>query len=117
MAPQSLPKNFSEPMPLYPKALGAFTRPISSKNAEAQAYFNQWFSADVRLRQAGTASRSFREAEKRDPDCAICYWGEAWSWGSYLNGAMQPFEAPYAYAASRKALALAPATRRPKSAI
>ena len=23
------------------------------------------------------AVRSFREAWKRDPDCAICYWGEA----------------------------------------
>ena len=33
------------------------------------------------------AVRSFREAWKRDPDCAICYWGEAWAWGSYLNAA------------------------------
>ena len=31
------------------------------------------------------AVRSFREAWKRDPNCAICYWGEAWAWGSYLN--------------------------------
>ena len=31
------------------------------------------------------AVRSFREAWKRDPDCAICYWGEAWAWGSNLN--------------------------------
>ena len=28
------------------------------------------------------AARSFREAWKRDPDCAICYWGEAWAWGA-----------------------------------
>ena len=34
------------------------------------------------------AVRSFREAWKRDPDCAICYWGEAWAWGSYLNAPM-----------------------------
>ena len=34
------------------------------------------------------AVRSFREAWKRDPNCAICYWGEAWAWGSYLNGPM-----------------------------
>ena len=31
------------------------------------------------------AVRSFREAWKRDAECAICYWGEAWAWGSYLN--------------------------------
>ena len=54
------------------------------------------------------AVRSFREAEKRDPNCAICYWGEAWSWGSYLNGAMQADEAPFAFAAIQKARQLAP---------
>ena len=53
------------------------------------------------------AARSFRESWKRDPECAICYWGEAWAWGSYLNGAMELFEAPHAYTAIRKALDLA----------
>jgi hypothetical protein len=37
MVPAGLPKTFSEPMKLFPKALGKFTRPISSKNPEAQA--------------------------------------------------------------------------------
>ena len=52
------------------------------------------------------AVRSFREAWKRDPDCAICYWGEAWAWGSYLNGPMSAEQSPFAYAAAQKALAL-----------
>ena len=52
------------------------------------------------------AIRSFREAWKRDPNCAICYWGEAWAWGSYLNAPMSADEAPHAYAATQKALAL-----------
>src|ERR1700731_587495 len=43
MAPAGLPKDFNEPMKLFPKALGKFTRPISSKNLEAQAYFDQGF--------------------------------------------------------------------------
>jgi tetratricopeptide (TPR) repeat protein len=104
----ALPKEFSEPMPLIPKALGAFTRPISSTNAEAQAYFNQGFQLMYAFGKP-QAERSFREAEKRDPACAICYWGEAWSWGSYLNGPMEPQEAPFAYAAIQKAISLAPA--------
>ena len=29
------------------------------------------------------SARSFREAQVADPNCAICFWGEAWSWGSY----------------------------------
>ena len=52
------------------------------------------------------AVRSFRESWKRDAECAICYWGEAWAWGSYLNAPMTAEEAPYAYAAIQKALAL-----------
>jgi tetratricopeptide (TPR) repeat protein len=52
------------------------------------------------------AVRSFREAWKRDADCAICYWGEAWAWGSYLNAPMTADEAPHAYAAARKAMTL-----------
>ena len=112
MAPAGLPKDFNEPMKLFPKALGKFTRPISSKNPEAQAYFDQGFQLMYAFGKLD-AARSFREAEKRDPDCAICYWGEAWAWGSYLNGPMQPFEAPYAWAAIQKALKLAPAIRRP----
>ena len=52
------------------------------------------------------AVRSFRESWKRDPDCAICYWGEAWAWGSYLNAPMNGEEAPHAYEAIQKALTL-----------
>jgi tetratricopeptide (TPR) repeat protein len=112
MAPSSLPKNFNEPMKLFPKALGKFTRPISSTNPEAQAYFTQGFQLMYAFAKQD-ATRSFREAEKRDPDCAICYWGEAWSWGSYLNGPMQAFEAPFAYEAAQKALKLAPGHSTP----
>ena len=53
------------------------------------------------------AARSFREAWKLDPNCAICYWGEAWAWGSYLNGPIREEDAPHAYAAIQRAIALA----------
>jgi tetratricopeptide (TPR) repeat protein len=103
---QSLPNSLKQPMPLFPKALGTFAHPISSTNREAQAYFNQGFQLMYAFDKTD-AIRSFREAEKRDPNCAICYWGEAWSWGSFLNGQMQPKEAPFAFAAIQKARQLA----------
>ncbi len=99
-----LPESFSEPMSLYEGVLGNHEHPISSANAEAQAYFNQGFRLMYAFAKE-EAIRSFREAWQRDPDCAICYWGEAWAWGSYLNGPMRPFEAPHAYAALQEALA------------
>jgi tetratricopeptide (TPR) repeat protein len=94
-----------KPVTLYTTGLGTFTRAISSTNAEAQAFFNQGFQMMYSFAKP-EAVASFREAWKRDPTCAICYWGEAWSWGSYLNAPMSPEEAPAAYEAAQKALGL-----------
>ncbi len=102
----SYPPEFEETFPLYSKALGDFERPISSDNELAQNYFNQGFQMMYAFTKEDGA-RSFREAWKNDPNCAICYWGEAWSWGSYLNGRMRASEAPRAYVAIQKALELA----------
>lgn len=96
------PPEFSEPMPMYEVALGDFTYPISSKNKQAQEYFNQGFQMMYAFTKEDGA-RSFREAQKLDSTCAICHWGEAWAWGSYLNGRMRTYEAPRAYAAIQKA--------------
>src|SRR6187401_3824188 len=98
-------QRYHEPIKLYTVGLGPFARPISSTNAEAQKYFNQGFQMMYAFAKA-EAVRSFREAWKRDPECAICYWGEAWAWGSYLNAPMTAEEAPHAYTAVRKAVSL-----------
>ncbi len=102
-----LPAGFDEPMPLHHdgKGLGPFSRPITTSSHEAQLYFDQ----GVQLLYAFTpadAARSFREAWKLDPNCAMCYFGEAWAWGPYLNGPMTSPDAPRAYAAIQKALEL-----------
>ena len=99
-----LPEIFDEPMPLFETALGDHHHSISSDNEKAQAYFDQGFRLMYAFGKVD-AVRSFRESWKHDPDCAICYWGEAWAWGSYLNGPMRPFEAPFAYAAMEEAVA------------
>lgn len=103
--PGPVPKYVADPIALMPAALGPFHRPISSKVPEAQQFFDQGFQmmyAFARL----DAVRSFREAWKRDPSCAICYWGEAWAWGSYLNGPMPAEQSPFAYYALQKAISL-----------
>ena len=102
----SLPHDFDEPIRLYTVGLGTFTRPISSSNAEAQKYFNQGFQLMYGFAKA-EAGRSFREAQKRDPQCAICYWGEAWAWGPYVSDRMTADHGARAYAAIQKALRLA----------
>src|SRR4051794_32769861 len=101
----SFEDRYMEPIELFKTGLGTFARPISSSNKEAQAFFNQGFQMMYSFAKP-EAVRSFREAWKRDPDCAICYWGEAWAWGSYLNAPMSSEESPYAYAAIQKAVSL-----------
>lgn len=104
-ARKSVYERYTEPITIYKTGLGTFTRPISSTSQEAQAFFNQGFQMMYAFAKP-EAVRSFREAWKRDPDCAICYWGEAWAWGSYLNAPMSVDEAPHAYAAIQKARAI-----------
>ncbi len=104
--PRSRYDRYTEPIQIYKTGLGTFTKPISSANKEAQAYFDQGFQMMYSFAKP-EAVRSFREAWKRDPECAICHWGEAWAWGSYLNEPMSGEDAPYAYAAAQKARSLA----------
>ena len=102
---QTILERYSQPIQIYETGLGTFTRPMSSANKEAQRYFDQGFQMMFAFAKA-EAVRSFREAWRRDPDCAACYWGEAWAWGSYLNAPMTAEESPNAYAAAQKAVAL-----------
>ncbi|MCH7890053.1 MAG: hypothetical protein IH921_00980, partial [Gemmatimonadetes bacterium] len=82
-----LPESFNEPMPYFTIGLGPFSRTITTDSNEAQAFFDQ----GIQLMYAFTlmdAARSFREAQLLDPNCAMCYFGEAWAWGPYMNGPM-----------------------------
>jgi tetratricopeptide (TPR) repeat protein len=93
-----------EPIELIPQALGPHSRPVSTESKEAQAYFDQ----GMQLKYAfgmDYARRSFREAQKRDPDCAMTYWGEAWAWGPSLNGSWRRASEPKAFAALQQAIA------------
>jgi len=103
---------YTQPIQLFEVGLGTFSKPMSSSSREAQAFFDQGFQMMYAFAKP-EAVRSFREAWKRDPDCAICYWGEAWAWGSYLNAPMTAEESPHAYAAAQRALSMtAPAKER-----
>ena len=90
------PAGFDEETAYYSEALGSLTRPVTTRSFRAQQFFDQ----GLQMMYAFTplrAARSFRQAQREDPDCAMCYWGEAWAWGPYLNGGMGPDDAPRAH--------------------
>jgi tetratricopeptide (TPR) repeat protein len=92
--------------PLYGAALGGYTWPITTASPEAQTYFDEGVKLMYAYARAH-ARPAFAEARRRDPACAMCWWGEAWSMGRYLNGQMDGADAPAAHAAAGRALALA----------
>ncbi|PAP97312.1 tetratricopeptide repeat protein [Mesorhizobium wenxiniae] len=72
--------------PLY-RGLGDLTMPITTKSKEAQAYFDQGLRLTWGFNHA-EARRSFQEAQRLDPECAMCFWGEAFVLGPNINDAM-----------------------------
>ena len=69
-----------------------------------------WFEQGVRLIWAYDeveAVRAFGQAQRLDPQCAMCFWGEAWARGPTLNLQPRTEEHKEASAAAAKAAALA----------
>jgi tetratricopeptide (TPR) repeat protein len=64
--------------------LGGQHRTISSKVPLAQRYFDQGLNLAYAFNH-DEAVRSFAEAARRDPSCAICYWGIAYASGPHIN--------------------------------
>ncbi|MGH7577305.1 MAG: tetratricopeptide repeat protein [Longimicrobiales bacterium] len=93
-----------DPVPLYDN-LGDHHYEISTSVPKAQAYFDQ----GLRLYYAFNhqeAIRSFREAQRLDPDCAMCWWGESLAWGPNINLPMDSAAGVAAYVAVQGAVAV-----------
>jgi tetratricopeptide (TPR) repeat protein len=90
-------------VPLYDD-LGDHHWPISSRVPEVQAYFDQGIRLYYAFNHA-EAVRAFREAQRRDPACAVCWWGEALAFGPNINLPMDEPSAIAAHAALQGALA------------
>jgi tetratricopeptide (TPR) repeat protein len=97
---------FADTDPPLWDGLGSVSYKITTSNPAAQTYFDQ----GLRLTYAfnhGEAQRAFRKAQKLDPECAMCFWGEALALGPNINLPMQDEALAPAFAAAQKARALA----------
>ena len=98
---------FADTDPPLWEGLGTVTYKVTTSNEQAQGYFNQ----GLRLTYAfnhGEAQRAFRKAQKLDPECAMCFWGEALVLGPNINLPMQDDAVAPAFAAAEKARGLSP---------
>jgi len=85
--------------------LGNHEFPVTTDSARAQLFVNQGMMLAYGFNHA-EATRSFQEAARLDPGCAMAYWGMALVLGPNINLPMHPEAEPQAYALIHKALAL-----------
>lgn len=90
--------------PLF-KGMDVVDYPITTKNPEAQKYFNQGLALAYGFNHA-EAARSFYYATKLDSECAMCFWGFAYVLGPNYNAGMEPDNYERAYKAIQQALKL-----------
>jgi len=69
--------------------LGTYTRKVTTKNPQAQKYFNQGLAL-VHGFNHSAAIRSFQEAANLDPECAMAHWGIALAAGPHINYPLVP---------------------------
>jgi tetratricopeptide (TPR) repeat protein len=88
------------------EGLGNHHRKISTQSELAQKYFDQGLIWTYAFNH-DEAIRSFEEAARLDPTCAICWWGVALCHGPHINNpVMTPERSAAAWKAYRKAVDL-----------
>ena len=85
--------------------LGDHTFIVTTSSARAQLFISQGMMLTYGFNHA-EASRSFHEAARLDPNCAMAYWGMAFVLGPNINLEMPPENEPKAYEMIQKAVAL-----------
>jgi len=76
---------------------------ITTNDPEAQGWFNQGLAFVYGFNHA-EAVKSFRRAQSVDPDCAMCFWGEALALGPNINAPMADEAIEPAFAAVDRAM-------------
>jgi tetratricopeptide (TPR) repeat protein len=85
--------------------MGTHHHTIKTKSPLAQRYFDQGLVLAYGFNHA-EAARSFRQAIKIDPNCAMCNWGLAYVLGPNINAKMEDDAVPESYAAMKRAVKL-----------
>jgi len=85
--------------------LGPHTFPVTTFSRDAQLFMSQGLNLAYGFNHA-ESGRSFREAARLDPDCAMAYWGQALVLGPNINAVMDAANEAPAYELVQKAVSL-----------
>src|SRR5437016_10934190 len=93
--------------PALMPGMGQHHHRISTKNPEAQRFFDQGLTLVFAFKHE-EAARAFRRAAELDPHSAMAFWGIALALGPCINLDVDPPHEKAAYEAVQKALSLDP---------
>jgi hypothetical protein len=92
-------------VPLLMPGLGEVHHPVSTKNRQAQQFFDQGLKLVFGFNH-DEARRSFQRATELDPKLAMAWWGVALTLGPNYNLPVDPEREKAGYEAAQRALAL-----------
>ncbi|MEY2555834.1 MAG: hypothetical protein QOF93_978 [Verrucomicrobiota bacterium] len=101
----SLAVSKNEPPPRLMPGLGDVHHPVSTKNREAQQFFDQGLKFVYGFNH-DEARRSFQRAAELDPKLAMAWWGVALTLGPNYNLPVDPEREKAGYDAAQRALSL-----------
>lgn len=78
---------------------------VTTSNEKAQALFDAGLAHMWNFNH-GEAINEFKAAQAEDPNCAMCFWAEAFAWGPNINMPMPEEAIAPAFAATEAAVAL-----------
>lgn len=93
--------------PVIEPGLGGVNHPVTTKNAQAQGFFNQGLAYIYAFNHAESI-KAFKRAAELDPKLAMAYWGAALAMGSNYNLTADAAQLKEAYANLQKAIELSP---------
>jgi len=98
------PRVEAKPFPIF-QGLGPRRLTVTTASDEAQIHFDQGLAWAYGFNH-WAAAQAFRAAQAADPNCAMCYWGEAYVLGPNINDPMHDEALQPAFRAAAAAMAL-----------
>jgi tetratricopeptide (TPR) repeat protein len=105
----------TEPPPRLMRGLGEVHHPVSTKNREAQQFFDQGLKFVYGFNH-DEARRSFQRAAELDPKLAMAWWGVALTLGPNYNLPVDPEREKAGYDAVQRAVSLQENASEPERA-
>ena len=88
-APAAVSFDFDAPFALPASVIDHFHYPVATMSKDAQTWFDTGLAHMANFNH-NEAIAAFREAQRLDPECAMCFWGEGLAFGSNINASFVP---------------------------